>query len=346
MQVQSSDTLLHCDMNATNTTTTTTTTTSLLSPPLTPTSDNQSITEDIPWSVNKKTASIPISYDHYTAMSPPELNSKKGRKNSVIRYQQVMPDANKGYPAKQDLIQCNQFIIARSSKSLKTATMNHRKTIRPKRSLQRDEKSDQRIFQLRVYDTSPSKLLQCSSCNIQPPIMKLDPADQIQYGMNSDEEQPSSTNQFKRRRALSDASESTSKKCKTDAAMAFDRVNVEESDHDFFDPEWIPSYQVFDQRPVRVVWKGKEIISVFSCVIFGGGDKHCNFHSLFLLEAGGNFPRTSSRPSLFLCVPPPLILTNKIIISKKLQDPHSKLATCHTFTSYIKVKPTLLQRCD
>ncbi|CAO3681658.1 unnamed protein product [Umbelopsis vinacea] len=240
--------------------TTTTTATSLLSPPLTPTSDGQSMSEDLPWSVEKQ-ATKPLTYDHYTAMSPPEFNSRKGRNKALIRYHQAMvqPDVDDEYPptAKAELIHCNQFITqCRSNQPLK-ATRNHRKMIKPRRSIQRDEKSDQRIFQLRVYDTSPTTLLQCSSRIIQPPIVKSDLVDQSQY---SDEEQAAaSAAQFKRSRALSDASESTSKKCKSDAAMAFDRVNIEESDHDFFDPQWIPSYQVFDQRLVRVVWKGSPL---------------------------------------------------------------------------------------
>lgn len=300
MQVQSNDTLLHCDS-----TMTTTTATSLLSPPLTPTSDGQSMSEDLPWSVEKQ-ATKPLTYDHYTAMSPPEFNSRKGRNKALIRYHQAMvqPDVDDEYPptAKAELIHCNQFITqCRSNQPLK-ATRNHRKMIKPRRSIQRDEKSDQRIFQLRVYDTSPTTLLQCSSRIIQPPIVKSDLVDQSQY---SDEEQAAaSAAQFKRSRALSDASEATSKKCKSDAAMAFDRVNIEESDHDFFDPQWIPSYQVFDQRLVRVVWKGKEIISVFLLCNLLWGDTHCNFP----LPHFARGPKTSLHTSLFLCVPPKIFI--------------------------------------
>ncbi|KAJ2962213.1 hypothetical protein NQZ79_g2605 [Umbelopsis isabellina] len=230
-----------------------TTTTSLLSPPLTPTSDNQSIAEDVPWAVNHKSNNKPnIPIDHYTtASSPPELNARKSRNKSLIRYQQAMVMPQTPRP-KKEFIHFNQLISVKASPS---SSAHSRKSSRPRRSLQRDERSDQKVFQLRVYDTDPSKLLQCSSRTIQPPMIKSDSADE---SSNSEEEQVIA--QMKRRRALSDANESMSKKCKTDAAMAFDRVHVEESDHEFFDPEWIPSYQVFDQRPpVRVVWKGSPL---------------------------------------------------------------------------------------
>lgn len=242
-----------------------TTTTSLLSPPLTPTSDNQSIAEDVPWAVDHKPSSKPtLPIDHYTTASyPPELNARKGRNKSLIRYQQAMVMPQTPRP-KKEFIHLNHLISVKTSPSL---SAHSRKSSKPRRSLQQDERSDQKVFQLRVYDTDPSKLLQCSSRTIQPPMIKSDSADE---GSNSEEEQVIA--QMKRRRALSDANESMSKKCKTDAAMAFDRVHVEESDHEFFDPEWIPSYQVFDQRPpVRVVWKGKENhLACFNLCNMGG----------------------------------------------------------------------------
>jgi hypothetical protein len=253
--LSSSEHSLYCD-SATTPPTTTTTTTSLLSPPLTPTSDNQSMTEDqLPWFVDKKGIK---ANDHYTAMSPPDYCSRKGRNKSLIRYQQAMAMPEFDLPrAKHELIQCDHFITHRSFQqpAATVSSTNHRKSTKPRRSLQSDQIADQKIFQLRVYDTSPSDLLEYSSRIIQPPIVKSKSESPDHYGTNSDDEQ---TIQFKRRRALSDASESaTTKKCKTDAAMAFDRVNIEESDDQFFESGWIPSYQVFDQRPVRVVWKGK-----------------------------------------------------------------------------------------
>lgn len=241
---------LHCDSA------TATTTTSLLSPPLTPTSDNQSMTEDqLPWSVDKKGLK---ANDHYTAMSPPDFDARRGRNKSLIRYEQAMALPEFDLPApKHELIQCDQFITQRSFPPPAAPWMNHRKSTKPRRSLQSDQRADQKIFQLRVYDTSPSDLLHYSSRVIQPPIVKSKSESPDHYGTHSDDEQ---TIQFKRRRALSDASESaTTKKCKTDAAMAFDRVNVEETDDQFFESGWIPNYQVFDQRPVRVVWKGSPL---------------------------------------------------------------------------------------
>lgn len=51
------------------------------------------------------------------------------------------------------------------------------------------------------------------------------------------------------------------KKSKTDAAAAYDKVDITMSDEDaFHDPQWIPNMNVFDNLPtVRVVWKGKKI---------------------------------------------------------------------------------------
>ncbi|CAO3686484.1 unnamed protein product [Umbelopsis ramanniana] len=272
---------LHCDSA---TPTTTTTTTSLLSPPLTPTSDNQSMPEDqLPWSVDKKGMK---AHDHYTAMSPPDFYVRKGRNKSLIRYQQAMAMPEFDLPApKHELIQCDQFITQRSFQQPAAPWMNHRKSTKPRRSLQSDQRADQKIFQLRVYDTNPSDLLEYSSRIIQPPIVKSKSESPDHYGTNSDDEH---TIQFKRRRALSDASESaTTKKCKTDAAMAFDRVNVEESDDQFFESGWIPSYQVFDQRPVRVVWKGKE--KKITCVMFlpGGwirNQQHTHTHTFAIFH--------------------------------------------------------------
>ncbi|KAI8582279.1 hypothetical protein K450DRAFT_228203 [Umbelopsis ramanniana AG] len=235
---------------------TATTTTSLLSPPLTPTSDNQSMPEDrLPWSVDKKGMKV---HDHYNAMSPPDFYARKGRNKSLIRYEQAMALPEFDLPAPEhELIQCDQFITQRSFQQPAAPWMNHRKSTKPRRSLQSDQRADQKIFQLRVYDTSPSDLLEYSSRVIQPPVVKSKSESPDHYGTSSDDEQ---TIQFKRRRALSDASESAAtKKCKTDAAMAFDRVNVEESDDQFFESGWIPNYQVFDQRPVRVVWKGSPL---------------------------------------------------------------------------------------
>lgn len=49
------------------------------------------------------------------------------------------------------------------------------------------------------------------------------------------------------------------KKSKTDAAAAYDKVDITMSDETIFeDPEWIPDMEAFDTVPaVRVVWKGK-----------------------------------------------------------------------------------------
>lgn len=48
------------------------------------------------------------------------------------------------------------------------------------------------------------------------------------------------------------------KKAKTDAAAAYDKVDITLSDQEIFtDPQWIPDMNVFENLPsVRVVWKG------------------------------------------------------------------------------------------
>jgi hypothetical protein len=48
------------------------------------------------------------------------------------------------------------------------------------------------------------------------------------------------------------------KKAKTDAAAAYDKVDITLSDQDIFtNPQWIPDMDVFENLPsVRVVWKG------------------------------------------------------------------------------------------
>jgi hypothetical protein len=50
------------------------------------------------------------------------------------------------------------------------------------------------------------------------------------------------------------------KKAKTDAAAAYDNVDITISDEEAFeDPDWIPDMDAFDNHPtVRVVWKGKK----------------------------------------------------------------------------------------
>lgn len=57
------------------------------------------------------------------------------------------------------------------------------------------------------------------------------------------------------------------KKSKTDAAAAYDNVDITMSDETIFqDPEWIPDMEAFDAVPaVRVVWKGKHFF--FGCVV-------------------------------------------------------------------------------
>ncbi|KAF1804156.1 hypothetical protein FB192DRAFT_1278627 [Mucor lusitanicus] len=51
------------------------------------------------------------------------------------------------------------------------------------------------------------------------------------------------------------------KKSKTDAAAAYDNVDITMSDETIFqDPEWIPDMEAFDAVPaVRVVWKGSPL---------------------------------------------------------------------------------------
>ncbi|KAI8991724.1 Homeodomain-like protein, partial [Mycotypha africana] len=49
------------------------------------------------------------------------------------------------------------------------------------------------------------------------------------------------------------------KKSKTDAAAAYDQVDINVSDEEAFkdDPRWIPNMNAFNQAsPVQVVWKG------------------------------------------------------------------------------------------
>lgn len=55
------------------------------------------------------------------------------------------------------------------------------------------------------------------------------------------------------------------KKAKTDAAAAYDRVDISIDDAQVFDNEWIPSLDAFDKKPgVRVHWKG-EMKVLFNC---------------------------------------------------------------------------------
>ncbi|CDH57502.1 hypothetical protein RO3G_05761 [Lichtheimia corymbifera JMRC:FSU:9682] len=46
------------------------------------------------------------------------------------------------------------------------------------------------------------------------------------------------------------------KKAKTEAAVAYDNIDIHVPDSQVFDPEWMPSFDVFNEKPVRVVWKG------------------------------------------------------------------------------------------
>lgn len=56
------------------------------------------------------------------------------------------------------------------------------------------------------------------------------------------------------------------KKSKTDAAAAYDKVDITMTDEDAFqDSQWIPDMSVFDNLPtVRVVWKGKKLDFFFN----------------------------------------------------------------------------------
>ncbi|KAI7856570.1 Homeodomain-like protein [Circinella umbellata] len=48
------------------------------------------------------------------------------------------------------------------------------------------------------------------------------------------------------------------KKSRTEAAAAYDRVDVTVDDILIYDPEWVPLYDVFDRKPnVRPTYKGK-----------------------------------------------------------------------------------------
>ncbi|KAL0074873.1 hypothetical protein F4703DRAFT_1744597 [Phycomyces blakesleeanus] len=50
------------------------------------------------------------------------------------------------------------------------------------------------------------------------------------------------------------------KKAKTDAAVAYDQVDIHLEDTSAYEPEWIPSLDVFDRTAhVRVVWKGSPV---------------------------------------------------------------------------------------
>lgn len=50
------------------------------------------------------------------------------------------------------------------------------------------------------------------------------------------------------------------KKAKTDAAAAYDCVDISIPDNIVFqnDPKWIPNMKIFEQKPVKVNWKGKK----------------------------------------------------------------------------------------
>ncbi|KAI8391634.1 uncharacterized protein BYT42DRAFT_557553 [Radiomyces spectabilis] len=50
------------------------------------------------------------------------------------------------------------------------------------------------------------------------------------------------------------------KKAMTDAAAVYDRIDLSLSDEAVMEPQWVPSLEVFDNRPpVRVVWKGSPL---------------------------------------------------------------------------------------
>lgn len=44
-----------------------------------------------------------------------------------------------------------------------------------------------------------------------------------------------------------------------DAASAFDSIDIETNDTDFYPPGWVPSQEALDTIPVKVSWKGKNI---------------------------------------------------------------------------------------
>lgn len=42
-----------------------------------------------------------------------------------------------------------------------------------------------------------------------------------------------------------------------DAALAFDAIDIDSCDQDFYPDGWVPSKQALDRVPVKVSWKGK-----------------------------------------------------------------------------------------
>ncbi|ORZ00121.1 Homeodomain-like protein [Syncephalastrum racemosum] len=64
-----------------------------------------------------------------------------------------------------------------------------------------------------------------------------------------------------RKRSASNCSASKEvKKSKTDAAAAYDRVDLSVPDHEVFAEGWMPDMGVFDKKPgVRVIWKGSPL---------------------------------------------------------------------------------------
>lgn len=197
-----------------------------------------------------------LSEDDSSLQLPPPIalnNIDLRRKSNARRYSRAMATADK------DAITFRDPFAVEGNAYLNTITSNNRSKSTPQRS---PSPSTRGSFTMDIYEDL------CGVNTITSESRK-------RRNNGNMEERMTIEHVTQTQPAFSTASilntERHVKKAKTDAAAAYDNVDINLPDSEIFqDPEWIPDMDVFEALPnVRVVWKGKifPFITIPLCIL-------------------------------------------------------------------------------
>lgn len=173
-------------------------------------------------------------------------NTDLRRKSNARRYSRAMATADKDAITFRDpfAVEGNIYL---------TTPVHHRSKSTPQRS---PSPSTRGSFTMDIVLEDLSSGVTNSSNNGTSELTRKRRNDNIEERMT---EHPVTQNQPSFNTASILNTERHVKKAKTDAAAAYDNVDITMDDKEVFkeDPEWIPDMDVFESLPhVRVVWKG------------------------------------------------------------------------------------------
>lgn len=204
-----------------------------ISPPVTPKSFSREHV-DIP-----EDALLQLPMAAFVNQQPIDLR----RKSNARRYSRAMSTADK-----DAIVFSNPFILETTMHTIVSAPSNRSKSI-PRRSPSPSTRGSFTMDFVGLGGTSELSRKRRNSNRTEPMVTQSQPIFNTNSILNT---------------------ERHVKKSKTDAAAAYDKVDITMSDREAFQNEqWIPDMNVFDNLPtVRVVWKGKKLLFINKPVIF------------------------------------------------------------------------------